>query len=240
MVVVTGPLKSVTARGTWANEITYQRRRYRNVAYPYTVSRDPRTDFQILQRTIYYEGVQAWNALNPEEKETYNVSAQYQPYTGFNLFMKEFLKLETHGKLIHAGLIQGSFRISEAGLIDVSFTEQSGYVRILATKDSGVPGGALIHLERRLHLTGYNNFKVVSDMPANQEITVSLRSRLTAETNTTSAVDTVRLSSDEGLIDTDIPVSSITAGHFYFTIQIFSSVNDTFEIHIPTAGLLWL
>jgi len=47
---------------------------------------------QIQMRIIYGEGVEAWGNLLNNEKATYNERAKYKPYSGYNLFMREWFE----------------------------------------------------------------------------------------------------------------------------------------------------
>jgi len=52
---------------------------------------NPQTGPQQAWRLIFSQGVAAWQALSEEEKEEYRARADYFSFTGFNLFMREYL-----------------------------------------------------------------------------------------------------------------------------------------------------
>lgn len=45
---------------------------------------------QTQMRTTYGEAVEAWRNLSNNEKQAYNDQAKSKPYSGYNLFMKEY------------------------------------------------------------------------------------------------------------------------------------------------------
>lgn len=49
------------------------------------------TEAQQIQRQKYADGVLAWQGLTNEEKLPYNERAKSLPYSGYNLFLKEYL-----------------------------------------------------------------------------------------------------------------------------------------------------
>lgn len=52
---------------------------------------NPRTGPQQTWRQIYADSVVAWQSLTDEQKEIYNEIAKNKPYSGYNLFQKEYL-----------------------------------------------------------------------------------------------------------------------------------------------------
>jgi hypothetical protein len=58
---------------------------------PYYITRNPRTPAQQVHRQKYADGILAWQNLTRPEKELYNKRAKGKHYSGFNLFLKEYL-----------------------------------------------------------------------------------------------------------------------------------------------------
>jgi hypothetical protein len=58
---------------------------------PYYITRNPRTSAQQAQRQKFGNAVRAWQALTQNDKNVYNTRAKYKPYSGYNLFLKEYL-----------------------------------------------------------------------------------------------------------------------------------------------------
>ena len=56
----------------------------------YTPS-NPQTGPQQAWRAIFTAGVNAWQLLSEEGKQTWREDAKYKNLTGFNLFMREYL-----------------------------------------------------------------------------------------------------------------------------------------------------
>lgn len=114
MVVVTGPLHSLTARGTFNKNLTFQRRKYRNVVYPYTIPTDPRSSTQLAQRARYTQAWLLWGSLSSGEKDAFNSAALYTPMSGFNLFMQTYLKPYPDTDINH-GAFEFSDRLTFGG-----------------------------------------------------------------------------------------------------------------------------
>ncbi len=53
---------------------------------------NPRTVPQQARRTVYANGVTAWQALTNPQKAIYNERAKGKPYSGYNLYMQEYLR----------------------------------------------------------------------------------------------------------------------------------------------------
>lgn len=58
---------------------------------PFYTPTNPQTEPQQANRQKITDGVIAWQALTPEQKEVYNVKAKYKNYSGYNLFISEYL-----------------------------------------------------------------------------------------------------------------------------------------------------
>lgn len=52
---------------------------------------NPQTEAQQANRQKMTNGVAAWQALTPEQKEVYNKRAKYKHFSGYNLFLREYL-----------------------------------------------------------------------------------------------------------------------------------------------------
>lgn len=53
---------------------------------------NPRTEAQQANRQKIADAVEAWQGLTEEQRNQYNKRARFQPFTGYNLFIKEYLK----------------------------------------------------------------------------------------------------------------------------------------------------
>lgn len=58
---------------------------------PFYTPTNPQTGPQQANRQKMTDGVAAWKLLTPEQKEAYNVKAKYKNYSGYNLFLSEYL-----------------------------------------------------------------------------------------------------------------------------------------------------
>ncbi len=52
---------------------------------------NPQTVAQQAWRQVYADSIVAWQALTDNQKEQYNIKAKFKPYSGYNLFQKEYL-----------------------------------------------------------------------------------------------------------------------------------------------------
>lgn len=57
----------------------------------YYVPTNPQTVLQQANRQKLTDGVAAWQALTISEKDVYNERAKYKKFSGYNLFLKEYL-----------------------------------------------------------------------------------------------------------------------------------------------------
>lgn len=53
---------------------------------------NPQTEAQQANRQKVADAVEAWQALTDEQKNQYNTRAKRRPFSGYNLFVKEYLK----------------------------------------------------------------------------------------------------------------------------------------------------
>lgn len=58
----------------------------------YFIPVQPGTPAQLAWWAVFRQGVQNWQALAPGAKETYNERAGRYQISGFNLYMREYLK----------------------------------------------------------------------------------------------------------------------------------------------------
>lgn len=111
MAKITGPLHANEARGKIAKAQIMRRQRGNIYAisynYPGYKKKFKVSERQKEQREKYKEGTEAWRTLTNEEKELYNKKAEEFKITGYNLFIKEYIKKLTElnetsklGKLI--------------------------------------------------------------------------------------------------------------------------------------------
>jgi len=64
----------------------------KNYREPYYITRNPRTSDQQAWRQIFADAISAWQALTQEQKDQYNKDAKGKGLSGYNLFLKEYLK----------------------------------------------------------------------------------------------------------------------------------------------------
>ena len=62
----------------------------------YTVPKDPKTELQLEHRALWARAVDAWHALGPDEKRRYSKAARRM--TGYNLYIKEYIKAVREGR----------------------------------------------------------------------------------------------------------------------------------------------
>lgn len=79
-IVFTGIFRRNNASGT----VKYYRE-------PYYTPKNPRSIPQQAQRSKLADGVVAWQALTPTQRNQYNISARGKGMSGYNLFLKNYL-----------------------------------------------------------------------------------------------------------------------------------------------------
>lgn len=62
------------------------------ISRPFYYPDQPETPARLARWQKFRNGVSAWQALTPGEKEIYNRKAEGFNYEGFNFFMSKFLK----------------------------------------------------------------------------------------------------------------------------------------------------
>jgi len=89
--MIVTPYGDPNAHGTIGKTLTFIRRRGAVYCRPYNVPYDPRTQDQLDQRQLFRDAKEAWHALSSESRDYYNLMAQGQSYTGYNLFMSHYM-----------------------------------------------------------------------------------------------------------------------------------------------------
>ncbi len=93
LIVEKSPLNSVWARGRCGDKIySYIGKTGTQYVKEYKKPRNPRTIAQQEQRMKYKEAVGMWRVLPESEKEVYRQKAVNLPMTGYNLFIRSYLK----------------------------------------------------------------------------------------------------------------------------------------------------
>lgn len=118
MVRIRGPLHSLKASKQFGHLMIFKTYGNRNILTKYnapgSVKPFTKSATQSQQRTIYGQGVEAWQALSDSIKEQYNETAKGEQYSGYNLFMQEYITaheitddLSYYGKRIYGIFIYG-------------------------------------------------------------------------------------------------------------------------------------
>lgn len=63
----------------------------RNYREPYYITKNPRKPAQQAWRGIFADAVLAWQGLTEEQQNQYNQRAKGKRFSGYNLFLKEYL-----------------------------------------------------------------------------------------------------------------------------------------------------
>lgn len=120
------PLLSLGARGTIANNLTFQKRGRLTIARRKPIPTDPKSPAQLAQRQIYKDAVATWNALTPEEQDAWR--GVCPGLTSYQCFMRSELKYIPPPPLISIG----------APPIDRTDTWPPSYTAIEGTNPAGV------------------------------------------------------------------------------------------------------
>lgn len=56
------------------------------------IPKNPRTEEQQANRQKYADGIVSWQGLTTEQKQVYNKRSQGKKMSGYNLFLREYLK----------------------------------------------------------------------------------------------------------------------------------------------------
>lgn len=95
MAKVTGPLFSLDARNSLGKAIVYSIWKGVNYVRRHVVPENPKTDDQIVIRTVLADGSIKWKdgTIIDADKLLWNVFAQGKPFSGFNAFMKAYIAI---------------------------------------------------------------------------------------------------------------------------------------------------
>lgn len=74
--------------------LRYNGKLSRQDIYPYVVPRNPGTQLQQANRQKFAAAMQAWNALSPEEKEPFEITARQRNLYGKNVYVRKFMRNE--------------------------------------------------------------------------------------------------------------------------------------------------
>lgn len=109
MAKTNGPLFSNTASGSIGPCLTFSLRKSGQQVRFQAKQKDKKSTLQIFQRALYSQAVDSWIALSDNEKREWKVAAVGLPMSGFNLYVREYLKnppvtfsylLATHGSYL--------------------------------------------------------------------------------------------------------------------------------------------
>jgi len=89
------PLLSASASGTIAELLTFSRRKGKQKVRYQRKQKDANSTDQRPRRNLITDGIIAWNALSPAEKEVYDVNAMGQHMSGYNLFLSQYMKSQS-------------------------------------------------------------------------------------------------------------------------------------------------
>jgi len=73
-------------------KIVYYTRFKKVFARAYVKPRNPDTEKQRANRSLFRDAINSWKALTPSEKQQYNYRARRLPITGHNLYISEYMK----------------------------------------------------------------------------------------------------------------------------------------------------
>lgn len=93
MALVSGPLFSVDASGTYKDALTFSIWKGRNYCRAWFRPTNPKTIDQQANRTMLRDAVAAWHALYSGTIDSWNVAARdvYPPISGFNYYVMQYI-----------------------------------------------------------------------------------------------------------------------------------------------------
>lgn len=91
MAKITSPLLSKTASGSILGLLVFSIRSSGQQVRFQRAQKDIITNARISQRAIYLNAVLAWNTLSQSEKLEWKTEAKKLHFTGYNLFMQNYL-----------------------------------------------------------------------------------------------------------------------------------------------------
>jgi len=62
------------------------------VRQKFYVPTNPQTEEQQAWRQVFADAITGWQNLTSEQKEVYNAKVKYKPYSGYNLYIREYLQ----------------------------------------------------------------------------------------------------------------------------------------------------
>lgn len=92
-----GPLFSVSASGTFADTIIYQKNRAGNFARSYFTKKDAQSDAQLDIRWLNKECIYNWGKMTLQQKAAWNSEAAGLSQSGWNIFYAQYIKRRRAG-----------------------------------------------------------------------------------------------------------------------------------------------
>lgn len=92
MAKVKRPLMSHSASGSIGKSLIYTSALKRGIVKGFFVSKDKSTEDQLYIRSVFNAGVAEWKSMTPEEKAAYNLQSKGKILTGYNIFIKNYMK----------------------------------------------------------------------------------------------------------------------------------------------------
>ena len=93
MALVSGPLMSIDASGTFKDALTFSIWKGRNYVRTWFRPTNPKTDAQQAQRTLMATAVAGWHGLYTGTKEAWGIAARdvAPPISGFNYYTMQYI-----------------------------------------------------------------------------------------------------------------------------------------------------
>jgi hypothetical protein len=105
MVKAHSPLFSLGARGTLADCLTFSQLKSSPIVKRKPSHADAQSARQLEQREKFFDAKEYWSTLSAVEKKSWSDNAARLGFTGWNLFLSEFLKHPEDFDMIPSGLI---------------------------------------------------------------------------------------------------------------------------------------
>jgi hypothetical protein len=155
MAKVTGPLMSMTASGKLAGAIVFTVWKGIAVVRKYVTPKNPNTANQQTIRGYFSTLVTSFMTLTGADKVAWNASAAGKPYSGYNLFMSQAMKVKDAGDDWYTFKSVSSGTISASGATITNTKDKAGKTKVhygvnpgvypfekeaAASSDSGVAG----------------------------------------------------------------------------------------------------
>lgn len=97
---ITGPLHSDIAGGRFGKQLTFSNRKSGQQVRFQKKQKDIITADRIIQRYLFSDGISVWNSMSSIAKNIYNERAKGEAMTGYDIFMKEYLKARKLSNII--------------------------------------------------------------------------------------------------------------------------------------------